>query len=960
MNLRESGSSDPSVVSRWRDIAIIALLVAIVFLLGCEQVFDTDVWWHVRSGQWILSHKSVPFDDPFTFASAGRPWIDLHWGFQLALAVAHRLGGVPGIVLFAATVCSITFVVAFATRKPGRPVGVLAACWVPAIVVLSSRFDPRPEVLSLLLMAAYLAVLLHAERFPKLVWILPVLQVAWVNVHSLFVFGPVILACFLADRFVKHLVGTVTGPTGRAWWKHVGPASAAVIAACLLNPYGIRGMLFPAELLAKIATPSNPYKTYVAEFMSLATMVQKQTLPVAAGNLYLRSFTFLVLFLPWAFLIPAIGRASHPRSTGRDRRWAAAMVVAAGVALLGTLGLPAEGIPAWLVHTGRYSPWLCIAPAAVAATAAGRSRSPIIMLLAGTVAVIAWYDWLRGQLYGESVALAGAWSTQVGSTAAIAGLIAIIPAIASGASPFLLMLTFAFAQLGLMACRNVNVFGLVAGIVLAQVIGEWSCACGGGSKSKSSPWVERLSWVLIVLLVGWLVAIPTDRFYAITGEIRHFGWGERPFWFAHDAARFAGRPGLPDKALVFDIGQTGTYVYHNGPERKLFMDSRLEVPSLETFNTYVRVEGWLQRGDPRWAAAVRRMGDPLIIINHEENTDSEATVLADPRWRCVWFDPVAAVYLPRGDGRLDAAFPSVDFAGRCFRSAQLDSVEPIAALMEARALAGIGTTLSKRAVTNWELRLPILLLGMRRAFTSLEAASGRQRAWTVLGHCCWGLTPELAKGPPDRAAPWDPATSLTWVQATCCYRRAATESGGSLAALLSLARIFEVRRMTEARTAVARQIRVLNGDGGDRGRAIVAGPVSRLTGREDAVPWEQAERRAVMLLDWGQPAGARLVFEKALDCPSQAVRLCRIAETYLAALDLADAERVFKDSMTHDRNLGAGWFGLCMTLLYQSRKTEALEACRLGLACSLTLAQRTTLERVDRFLAKTDAGTPAR
>src|SRR5208282_1969766 len=98
----------------WTTSAIVVLLGTIAFLLGCEQMFDTDIWWHVRSGEWILATRRVPWLDPFTFASSDRPWIDLHWGFQVAVALAHRLAGVPGILILAAMVSGTAFLVAFA------------------------------------------------------------------------------------------------------------------------------------------------------------------------------------------------------------------------------------------------------------------------------------------------------------------------------------------------------------------------------------------------------------------------------------------------------------------------------------------------------------------------------------------------------------------------------------------------------------------------------------------------------------------------------------------------------------------------------------------------------------------------------------------------------------------------------------------------------------------------------
>src|SRR5262249_34687819 len=150
-----------------------------------------------------------------------------------------------------------------------------------------------------------------------------------------------------------------------------------------------------------------------------------------------------------------------------------------------------------------------------------------------------------------------------------------------------------------------------------------------------------------VLLAAWAAAVVTDRAYSLMGYRIHFGLRERPYTYAHDAARFAGGAGLPARALVFDLQQTGVYIYHNGPERKVFMDGRLEVPSLGTFKTYTRLEDLLDRGDSRWASVVERLGDPLILIDHAGHDRAEAAILADPGWRCVYFDPMASIYLAR-------------------------------------------------------------------------------------------------------------------------------------------------------------------------------------------------------------------------------------------------------------------------------------------------------------------------
>ena len=106
-------------------------MAMLALLLGCYELFDTDVWWHLRTGRWILEHRRVPRLDPFTFSSADRPWIDLHWGFQVALAAADKLGGVPGMILLASLASASAFAIAMTARRSDWPAWVVALCWLP-------------------------------------------------------------------------------------------------------------------------------------------------------------------------------------------------------------------------------------------------------------------------------------------------------------------------------------------------------------------------------------------------------------------------------------------------------------------------------------------------------------------------------------------------------------------------------------------------------------------------------------------------------------------------------------------------------------------------------------------------------------------------------------------------------------------------------------------------------------
>ena len=113
-----SRPNDGASIARRVDTLLVAVLGTLAFLLGCYELFDPDTWWHLRSGQWILERGRAPFLDIFTFSSSDRVWIDLHWGFQVALAMSYSLAGVAGMILMAAAAGCAGFLIALTARAP--------------------------------------------------------------------------------------------------------------------------------------------------------------------------------------------------------------------------------------------------------------------------------------------------------------------------------------------------------------------------------------------------------------------------------------------------------------------------------------------------------------------------------------------------------------------------------------------------------------------------------------------------------------------------------------------------------------------------------------------------------------------------------------------------------------------------------------------------------------------------
>jgi tetratricopeptide (TPR) repeat protein len=991
-------------LARAVDAILLVLLLAVGFLLGYCELYDGDVWWHLAGGRWILEHGRVPGLDPFTFGSADRVWVDLNWLFQVPLALLYGQWGMAAVILLVAAVGTAALATAWLARDRSWPVVLGLLGWVPALVLISSRLLPRPEMFTLLYLAAFLAVFWRADRRPVLLWLLPPLQVLWVNTHGVFILGPLVVLFYVVDRWLAR-VRRQDGPGGpaRREWKHLGPAAVLVVLACLANPYFLDGALFPFVLLPKVTAAGNAYKNYIAEFASPRDIAQRAPGSLGLFDACTRALVFLLLVLPVSFVLPAAWEARRraaeatrkrgPRDggTGWPAAWLGALAAAVAVSVLAAAALPGRVTARWLLGTQIVIP-LCflLLGCGGAYLLRGQSRAAAAWALCGGIFEAAWVCWLRAYLLEPRLETAPPSLV----IAALTGTALAVGVVMSRPGGLLrLLLAGAFGYLALQAVRNASLFGLVAAVVLAWNLGEWVAALRevgpGAAPGRVLAWGLRLGGVALLGL--WVFALATDRYYPWTGQPQRLGLSEKPFLFAHDAARFAGRDGMPDRALALNISQAGVYDFHNAPARKTFMDPRLEVPRRETFARYVAVEGWLRQQDRRWAGALHEMGDPLVLVWHpfhaQPYTRAEAALLAEGGWRCVYFDAVASVFIPRPDTRAGRTHPGVDFAGRLFRPDCCPVVpdQPGAALREAEALLGMAAAL--RLPSQEEARRTAVLLGaLGRAGRALREQPTSGEAWSVLGDCLGKLPAGAA--PPRLIDGWDAARLVPCAQAAYCYRRACELAPDEVALLNVLYDSLRARQLSDAQLTVAERLRALGKASpqqhveaaqlrqvlADAERRFAAGPLSpaeavmsRLrAGQAEAVvrlaeqashsgpaAWDDAtaDGLAAAYLHLGRPEGARLVWERAAPSSSPA-RLCRLAATYWAEQELEPAIRLYWQVLARDPRCVEAWWALAVIHTQQGRAEPALEACRTALGLQPTDTHRAGLQLLQELLPR--------
>src|SRR5947208_4867189 len=59
-------ASDP----RWFRPLLLALVAVFLFGLFSPGIIDTDFWWHLRTGQYVVEQRTLPVPDPFAWTTA--------------------------------------------------------------------------------------------------------------------------------------------------------------------------------------------------------------------------------------------------------------------------------------------------------------------------------------------------------------------------------------------------------------------------------------------------------------------------------------------------------------------------------------------------------------------------------------------------------------------------------------------------------------------------------------------------------------------------------------------------------------------------------------------------------------------------------------------------------------------------------------------------------------------------
>jgi len=226
-------STDKSVLQRRLFLALGALALVFAFIAGLRTVGDPDLGWQMATGRWIAQHHHVFSTDVFSYTATGQPWI-YPAGSALLFYWTYLLGGYTLLSWLGAVVCVAS--VALLLRRGSAFTAGLA---ILAVMFLAERTTPRAEMFTVVLFAAYLSILWENFRTGRAaLWLLPVLMIAWVNLHLGFIAGLALIAGFAGIEVLEMLSSATRRSAAIQRLRRAAPWFVATLAATLVNPWG--------------------------------------------------------------------------------------------------------------------------------------------------------------------------------------------------------------------------------------------------------------------------------------------------------------------------------------------------------------------------------------------------------------------------------------------------------------------------------------------------------------------------------------------------------------------------------------------------------------------------------------------------------------------------------------------------------------------------------------------------
>jgi hypothetical protein len=232
-------------------VLTVAILAVYLALLAHPITLTAgDLGRHLKNGELLVQSGSLAKVNLYSYAQPDYPFINHHWGAGVIFYLIERSAGFGGLSLafIAVSAATLWLFLNAAANLSLFPIAALSA--IVCLPILITRHEIRPEAFTYLLSALFLQILCRYKQRQlgfRALWLLPLLQILWVNLHIYFFLGIILVGVFLFESVIASF--TDRSPESRNRSRQLAVILLLVLMASCVNPAGVSGALYPLFIM---------------------------------------------------------------------------------------------------------------------------------------------------------------------------------------------------------------------------------------------------------------------------------------------------------------------------------------------------------------------------------------------------------------------------------------------------------------------------------------------------------------------------------------------------------------------------------------------------------------------------------------------------------------------------------------------------------------------------------------
>jgi tetratricopeptide (TPR) repeat protein len=237
------------------DLVLAIGTIVLGFGIASFAVRNSHFWLHLGTGRLVAKGEYKFGEDPFSYTTAGRTWVNHAWLSDLLTYGVYSASGGRTLVVVKAMLVAVLVLLLLMNRRPERSLwpGVVWAGL--ALLASAQRLTMEPSLFSFVFLAATLLILTRAPAANS--WRTPValgvLFWFWANCDEWFFLGPAAAALYLVGEALRQRLQPAVEGESRPSLRNLALALGVGVAACMLNPHHVRVWQLPGELMPGVA-----------------------------------------------------------------------------------------------------------------------------------------------------------------------------------------------------------------------------------------------------------------------------------------------------------------------------------------------------------------------------------------------------------------------------------------------------------------------------------------------------------------------------------------------------------------------------------------------------------------------------------------------------------------------------------------------------------------------------------